>query len=152
LIIIICGSWLLWLHMQSGQSYRCNPYTNVYCMLVWDCMCSHQANIFHVLQLWMFYRLYFIIQQRSREHFNLLIVLSCTFNNFVTLAKYKFQTPWRWCIRSETRRSIYGIQNIINIIYVVHLLVWITNCTRWMVHTLKQYPLHLSKVYKTKFT
>jgi len=34
-----------------------------------------------------FYTLYFTVQQRSREHFNLLILLSCNFDNFVTLAK-----------------------------------------------------------------
>jgi len=28
-----------------------------------------------------------MFQQRSREHINLLILLSCKFNNFVTLAK-----------------------------------------------------------------
>jgi len=32
-----------------------------------ECTCSHQANSFHVLKLLTFYRLYFIIQQRSRE-------------------------------------------------------------------------------------
>jgi hypothetical protein len=40
----------------------------------------------------MFYRLYFIIQQRSHEHFNLVILLSCNFNNFVTLAKNLVKT------------------------------------------------------------
>jgi len=33
--------------------------------------------------------MHFIIHQRSREHFNLLILLSCNFHNFVTLAKRK---------------------------------------------------------------
>jgi len=47
----------------------------------------------HVLYLFTFYRLYFIIQQRSREHCSLLILLSCNFNNFVTLAKCKVKTP-----------------------------------------------------------
>jgi len=60
-----------------------------------DCICSHQTNNFHVLQLLPFYRLYFVIQQLSREHFILLILLSCKFNNFVTLAKHKFKTPCR---------------------------------------------------------
>jgi len=40
-----------------------------------------------------FYRFYFFIQQKTREHFNLLILLSSNFNNFVTLAKHKFKTP-----------------------------------------------------------
>jgi len=35
----------------------------------------------------------FIIQQRSRENFNILILLSYNFNNFITLAKYKVNTP-----------------------------------------------------------
>ena len=39
-----------------------------------------------------FYRLHFIIQQQSSEHFNLLILLSCNFNNFVTLTKHKVKT------------------------------------------------------------
>ena len=34
--------------------------------------------------------MYFIIQQRSREHFNLLILLRFKFNNFVALAKQNF--------------------------------------------------------------
>jgi hypothetical protein len=37
--------------------------------------------------------MYFIIQQRSSEHFNILILLRCNFNNFVTLSKYKVYTP-----------------------------------------------------------
>ena len=80
----------------------------------------------HLVQfiIHMFYRLYFIIQQQSCEHCNLLILLSCNFNNFVTLAKYKVQTSWRWCSCIETRRRAYDIYNMINI-YVVHLLVWI---------------------------
>ena len=89
--------------------------------------------------------LYFIIQQWSCEHFNLLILLSCNFNNFnnfVTLTKYKVKTPWRWCRCIETCRSAYDIENIINI-YVVHLLVWIINCTRCMVHTLKLWNIHV---------
>jgi len=52
-----------------------------------------------------------MFQQRSREHFNLLILFSSKFNNFVTLAKHKVKTPYR-CI--ETCRSAYGIQNIVN--------------------------------------
>jgi len=74
-----------------------------------DCISSHQANNLRVLKLWTFYRLHFIIQQRSREHFNLLISVSCNFNNFVTSAKYKFKTSWRWCRCNETCRSAYGI-------------------------------------------
>jgi len=74
--------------------------------------------IINVLQI-VFYH-----SQWSREHFNLLILLSCNFNNFVTWAKYKFKTPWRWCRYIETFRSAYDIWNIINI-YVEHLLVWI---------------------------
>jgi hypothetical protein len=38
----------------------------------------------------------FIIQQRSCDHFNLLLLLSCNFNNFnnfVTLASTSFRTP-----------------------------------------------------------
>jgi len=57
----------------------------------------------------------FIIQQRSREHFNLLLVLSYNFNNFVTSAEYNVMTPWRWRRCIETCRSVYDIQNIINI-------------------------------------
>ena len=34
-----------------------------------------------------------IIQQRSHEHFNLLILLSCNFNNFVTLASRRLRLP-----------------------------------------------------------
>jgi hypothetical protein len=71
--------------------------------------------------------LYFIVQQRSRGHFNLLILLSCNFNNFVTLTKHKFRTPWRWCRCIETCRSAYRIQNIVYI-YVVLLLIWKINC------------------------
>ena len=41
----------------------------------------------------MFYVLYFIIQQRRSEHFNLLILLSCNFNNFVTLASTRLRPP-----------------------------------------------------------
>ena len=41
-----------------------------------------------MLQLLTFHRLYFIIQQRSREYFNVLILLSCNFKNFVSVAKY----------------------------------------------------------------
>jgi len=41
--------------------------------LLWYCVCGHQTNNFHVLSLLTFYRLYFVIQQRSREHFSLLI-------------------------------------------------------------------------------
>ena len=37
--------------------------------------------------------MYFIIQQQSREHFNLLILLSSNFNNFVTLTKRNVKTP-----------------------------------------------------------
>jgi hypothetical protein len=52
-------------------------------------------------------------------HFNLLILLICNFNNFVTLAKHKVKIPWRWCRCMETCRSTYGIQNIIYIyIYI----------------------------------
>jgi len=55
--------------------------------------------------------LYFIIQQRSREHFNLLILLKYNlnnFSNFVTLAKRKAKTQ-RWCRCIETCRSVYNI-------------------------------------------
>jgi hypothetical protein len=41
----------------------------------------------------MFYSLYFSIQQQSREHFNLLDLLSRNFNNFVTLANTKSRMP-----------------------------------------------------------
>jgi len=50
--------------------------------------------------------------------------LGCNFNNFVTLRKHKFKTPWRWCWCIETCRSAYDEWNIINI-YVVLLLAWI---------------------------
>ena len=43
-----------------------------------------------------FCRLYVIIQHRSREHFNLLILLSCNFNNlnnFVTLSSTSLRLP-----------------------------------------------------------
>jgi len=56
--------------------------------------------------------LYFIIQQQTLEHFNLLILLRCNFNNFnnlVILAKYKVKTPWRWCRCIEANRSTYDI-------------------------------------------
>ena len=50
--------------------------------------CTETDNIF-----WLFiYLFYFIIQQRPCEHFNLPILLSCSFNNFVILAKYKVTT------------------------------------------------------------
>ena len=35
------------------------------------------------------------------------------------------KTPWRWCRCIETCRSAYDVENIK--IYVVHLMVWITN-------------------------
>jgi len=54
-------------------------------------------------------RVYFIIQQRSRKHFNLLILLSCNLNNFVALAKYKNRTSWRWSRCIETYRNAYDI-------------------------------------------
>jgi len=53
-------------------------------------MSSHQLPrdlISNVLQI------VFIIQQRSREHFNLLTLLSNNFNNFVASFKYKVKTP-----------------------------------------------------------
>ena len=75
-----------------------------------------------------FYLLYFIIQQWSREHFNLLILSSCNFNNYVTLAKNKIETLWRWRRCIEKCRSAYDIENIVNI-YVVHLLIWVIKCT-----------------------
>ena len=37
--------------------------------------------------------MYFIIQQRSRENFNLLILLRFKCNNFVALAKQNFTIP-----------------------------------------------------------
>jgi len=49
--------------------------------------------------------LYFIIQHRTCENFNPQILLSCNFNNFVTLTKHKLKIPWRWCRCNETRRS-----------------------------------------------
>jgi hypothetical protein len=52
-------------------------------------MISHQLPrdiISNVLQI------AFIIEQRSRKRFNLLIVLGYIFNNFVTLAKSKVNT------------------------------------------------------------
>jgi len=100
-----------WLYIQSGQSYVCNPCV-VSCMLGWW---ELKANNFHMLQLLKFYRLYFIIQQQSHEHFYLLIVLSCNFNNFVTLEKHNVKTPWSWCRYIETCRSAYSISDIVNI-------------------------------------
>ena len=38
-------------------------------------------------------RLYFITQQRSSEHFNLLFLSSYNFNNFVTLASTRLRLP-----------------------------------------------------------
>jgi hypothetical protein len=38
-------------------------------------------------------RFTFINLQRSRKHFNLLILLSCNFNNFVTLASTSLRPP-----------------------------------------------------------
>jgi len=35
--------------------------------------------------------------------------LGCNFNNFVTLAKYKVKTCWRWCRCIKTCRSAYDI-------------------------------------------
>ena len=46
------------------------------------------------------------------------------------------KAPWRWCRCIETCRSACDILNIINM-YVVHLIVWIINCARCTVHTLK---------------
>jgi len=37
--------------------------------------------------------MYFIIEQRSREYFNLLILLRFKCNNFVALAKQNFTIP-----------------------------------------------------------
>jgi len=59
--------------------------------------------------LWAFYRLYFITQQRSRDHFNLLLLLSCNFKNFVTLAKPTVKTVWRCCSCMETCSSACDI-------------------------------------------
>ena len=53
---------------------------------------TKQTN-FHVLKLLRFYTLYFMVQHRSREHFNVLNLLSCNFNNSVTSAKHKVKTP-----------------------------------------------------------
>jgi hypothetical protein len=39
------------------------------------------------------FALLFSTGQRSREHFNLLILLGCEFSNFVTLGEYKVKTP-----------------------------------------------------------
>ena len=56
-------------------------------------------NIFHVLLvLFIWFTIFpdFIIQQRSREHFNLLLLLSRNFNkcnNFVTLTEHKVKNP-----------------------------------------------------------
>jgi len=33
--------------------------------------------------------LYFIVQQRSREYFNLIILLTCNISDFVTLTNHK---------------------------------------------------------------
>ena len=33
------------------------------------------------------YRLYYILQQRSHEHFNLMLLLSCGFNKFGNFSK-----------------------------------------------------------------
>jgi len=117
-----------WLCIQSGQSCGCNPYVSVPCMLGWW---ELKANTFHMLQLLKFYRLYFIIQQQSHEHFNLLILLSYNFNNFVTLEKHNIKTPWSWCRCIETCRSAYKVSDIINV-YVVHFLGWIIrHIVRW---------------------
>jgi hypothetical protein len=66
----------------------------------------------------MFYRLHFIIQQRSREHFNLLILLRCKFNNFVTLAQYKDKTPWRWC---------KGVSKHVAVLTILHIYIYIVS-------------------------
>ena len=52
-----------------------------------------------------------------RTRYNLLILLSCNFNNFVTLAKYKVTTPWRSWRCTETCRSAYDIIYIYIYIY-----------------------------------
>ena len=58
---------------------------------------------------------------------------------FVTLTQWKAtKTRWRRSKCIETCSSAYDIKNIINIyIYIVHLLVWIINRTRCIVHTSK---------------
>jgi len=52
--------------------------------------------------------------------------LSCNFNNFVTLAKHKVKTVWRWCRCTETCRRAYGIENI-TYMYVVCALIGLDN-------------------------
>jgi len=82
--------------------------------------------------------------------------------NFLTLAQNNIKTPCRWCRCTETCSNAYGIQTIINPLnaelnpicyllallgahhflhvsrirvntYVMHLLVWILNCTYFFI-------------------
>jgi hypothetical protein len=74
----------------------------------------------------MFYRLYFIIQRQSHENFNVLILLGCNFNNFVTSAKHMLRTVWRWCRCIETW-SAYGIKILFLYIYMFCAFVGMDN-------------------------
>ena len=96
-------------------------------------------NIVYVLLILFIYFinfLDFIIQQRSSEHFNLPLLLSCNFNNFnhfVTLASTRLRFPEDDADVSN-HVGVLTIYKILLIyihiyiyIYVVHLLVWIIN-------------------------
>ena len=86
--------------------------------------CSITPTILSILHMWppnkklqhaiitTVLQIVFFIRQRSRDHFNLLILLSCNCNNlnkFVTVAKHKVKTVCRWCKCIETCSSAYGI-------------------------------------------
>ena len=96
-----------------------------------------------------FYFFLFYHQQWSHTHFNLLSLQSCNFNNFVTWAKDKDKTPWKWCTCTETCSSAYDVWNIVNI-YVVHLLVSIINNKIFLLIYSKQSAVVLNKTILRK--
>ena len=138
-----------------------------------DCTCSHQANSCQMLWLLTFCSLYFISQQRSREHFNLLILLSCDFNyfisqqrsrehfnllillrchfnNFVTSTKHKFKTRWRRCSCTETCSSAYGEYTIL-LIYIYMLCFCVNNKLKSLYYVMLYYMLYLIVLYYAIF-